>query len=97
MCKIVHGKINKDGIESIIICIGKGCNISPIGYCRGDYMSFDNNHKKQEVTIYKGTHYPAEIKIVETIKDEVWVEKECLNYLQKNGIEINKELKCKNS
>ena len=33
-------------------------------------------------------------KPIETIKDEVWIEGECLKYLQGKGIPINQEVVC---
>lgn len=97
MCNIIHSNIDKEGIENIVICTGKSCNISLQGWCTGDFICFENDHKKQVVTIYKGMHYPAVIKKIKKIKDEVWTEKECVDYIKNNGILINSELICKNN
>lgn len=95
MINIIHGNIGKDGTEEITICTGKNCCISEQGWCEGEYVCFENNHKKQTVTITRGKHYPFTMVEIDKVKDEVWTENECLLYLQKKGIPLNHEVCCK--
>ena len=94
MARISKSKIDKDGIENIVICVGQGCFINKRSICNGNYICFSNNHKKQTCTISLGNHSNMYYKEIEKIKDEVWVESECLKYLQKKGIPINQEAAC---
>lgn len=94
MVRISKTKIDKDGIEKIVICVGQGCFIDERGICNGDYICFSNNHKKQTCTISRGNYGQMSYKKIEEIKDEVWTEKECLKYLRDKEIPINQKAAC---
>lgn len=85
----VRSKIGRDSIENIFYCVGD-CKIDKRGICNGNYVCFENNHKKQQVTIMLGCHSTMGIKIFEVIKDEVWEPCECENWLILHGYKINR-------
>lgn len=91
MRKIVHSIIDKNGEEYISFCIN--CHIDKLaGYCDGEHLVFENNHKKQTCKITKGTPRLGNWKTLQLIKDEVLSEKECIDWMKENGYTENCKL-----
>ena len=86
---VTRSKIGRDGIENILFCVGD-CKFDNRGICNGNYICFQNDHKRQNVTIHSGNHSFMNYKKLGTIKDEVWEFRECVNWLNSHGYKINR-------
>ena len=92
--KIVHSIIDKNGEEYISFCIN--CHIDELaGYCDGEHLIFENNHKKQTCKIMKSTPSLGNWKTLQLLKDEILTENECIKWMKENGYTENCKLSVK--